>query len=181
MAYVEGYTGPKRAFTQRMIAAAKLDVPVFEEVEADTTATAQAAGVVAIAAVAHAIGVSGHGIPGALIVVCISLVGWLIWSGLTYLIGAHVFKGTANWGELLRTIGFAHSAGALYFLAFLPVVGWLVEALLGIWILMAGIVAIRQALDITTAKAIFTALIGWAVLIIPMLLLGGAFHWGMRP
>jgi hypothetical protein len=42
---------------------------------------------------------------------------------------------------------------------------------LAIWVLIAGIIAIRQALDFGTGKAILTALLGWLALAIPMALL----------
>ena len=51
----------------------------------------------------------------------------------------------------------------------------LVRAIVAIWILVAGIIAIRQALDFDTGRAILTAVIGWLALLIPMLILGGLF------
>jgi hypothetical protein len=45
-------------FVERMIGAAKLDVRVYEEVEADRSATPQALAVVVLAAVAGGIGAS---------------------------------------------------------------------------------------------------------------------------
>ena len=47
------------SFTERMIGAAKLDVHVYEEVEADTYATNQATGVVLLASLAGGIGSVG--------------------------------------------------------------------------------------------------------------------------
>ena len=91
----------------------------------------------------------------------LAFVGWLLWSGVTYLIGDKLLGGTATWGELLRTIGFAQSPGVLYVLAVLPIVGGLVRLLVMIWLLVAGIVAIRQALDFSTGKAVLTAVLGW--------------------
>jgi len=149
-----------------MLGAARLDTAVYEAVEADRTATSQAAAVVAIVAVASAIGAArggGGSIVGALIG---AFIGWLIWSGVTYLVGTRVFDGTATWGELLRTLGFAQSPGVLYVFGFVPVLGWLVRAVVAVWILVAGIVAIRQALDFTTGRAILTALLGWLALVV---------------
>jgi hypothetical protein len=37
------------------------------------------------------------------------VLGWLLWSAVTYLIGGKLLGGTATWGELLRTIRFAQS------------------------------------------------------------------------
>lgn len=156
----------------RMLGAAKLDVQTYEEVEADTTATGQAAAVVAMAAVASAIASSNAGL-GALIFAPVwQILGWLIWAGVTYLIGDKLFGGTATWGELLRTLGFAQAPSLLLVFAFLPLLGGLLKIVVGIWVLIAGVIAIRQALDFSTGKAILTALIGWLVLFIPMALLG---------
>jgi hypothetical protein len=159
--------------TERMMGAARLQVWAYEEVEADETATGQAAGVVAIVAVAQAIGSMGSGSGGVIGGLLSAFIGWAVWSGITYVIGTRIFRGTATWGELLRTIGFAQAPGVLNFLGIIPVFGGLVRAVVAIWILIAGIVAIRQALDFDTGRAVLTAVIGWLALVIPMLILGG--------
>jgi hypothetical protein len=167
-----------RSIVDRMRGAALLDVPTYEEVEADTTATMQAAIVVLIAAVAQAIGslgTEGTSVPG---VVIGALIGWPVWAGVTYIIGDKILGGTATWGELLRTLGFAQTPGILAVLAIVPFVGVLVRIVVGIWILVAGVIAIRQALDFSTGKAIATALIGWlclVVLSVTMMGLGSLF------
>ncbi|CAN5603982.1 hypothetical protein BH23GEM10_BH23GEM10_07730 [soil metagenome] len=149
-----------RSFTERMIGAAKLDIDVYEEVEADTDATMQAAGVVAIVALASAIGGIGAGAAGAIGGLLAAIVGWLLWAGITYLIGDKLLGGTATWGELLRTIGFAQAPGVLMVLAIVPMLGWIVAIVVTFWMLCTVIVAIRQALDFGTGKAIITALLG---------------------
>jgi len=156
----------------RMVGAALLKIQIYEEVEADTTATAQAAMVVIIAAIASAIGSYSLGPSAALSHLVMALLGWLIWAGVTYLIGVHVFSGTATWGELLRTLGFAHAPAVLYVLGILPIIGSLIVYAVMIWVLICGIIAIRQALDFSTGKAVLTALLGWLLLIIPSLILG---------
>lgn len=158
---------------RRMKGAAMLDVGVYEEVEADENATTQAAIVVAIVAVAQAIGAAGGGGPGVIGGVIAAIAGWLLWAGITYLIGDKLFGGTATWGELLRTIGFAQAPGVLYVLAIIPILGWVVRVVVALWVLVAGIVAIRQALDFSTGKAVLTALLGWLAVMVVMLLLGG--------
>src|SRR5215213_7738826 len=162
------------SITERMKGAAMLDVATYEEVEADTTATGQAAVVVGIVAVCSAIGAIGRGgaagIIGALIV---AFVGWLLWAGITYLIGDKLLGGTATWGELLRTLGFAQAPGVLSILGIIPFFGGLVRVAVFIWLLATGIVAIRQALDFSTGKAVATALLGWLAIAIITALLGG--------
>jgi hypothetical protein len=163
----------RRPMLERMKRAALLDVHTYEEVEADRTATGQAAAVVAIVAVAQGIGALGQGGPGIVAAILAALFGWVVWAGITYLIGDKLLGGTATWGELLRTIGFAQSPGILGVFAILPIVGGLIRFGLSVWILIAAIIAIRQALDFSTGKAVLTAFLGWLALVIPMALLSG--------
>ena len=158
--------GRKSSLIERMLGAARLDIDTYEEVEHDTTATSQAATVVAIVAVAAAIGSVRSGSGGLIAGLIGAFAGWLIWSGVTYLIGTALFEGKATWGELLRTLGFAQSPGVLYVLGIVPFLGGLVRFAVWIWLLVAGIIAIRQALDVDTGKAILTALIGWGVYVV---------------
>jgi hypothetical protein len=51
----------------------------------------------------------------------------------------------------------------LRILAFIPMVGWLVLLLSGIWTLANGVVAVKQTLDFDTAKAAATCIFGWLV------------------
>lgn len=162
----------------RMIGAATLDIQTYEEVEADSTATPQAAAVVAMVAVASGIGVAGDGLWAAMMAPVAALLGWLIWAGVTYLIGDKILGGTATWGELLRTLGFAQSPGVLYLLAILPLVGGVIRLILPFWMLAAGIIAIRQALDFGTGKAVLTAILGWLAILIPSLMFGGILAFG---
>lgn len=154
-------TMASRSMTDRMMGAARLDVSVYEEVEADSTATGQAAGVVAIVALCSAIGGIGGGAQGVFSGLIAALVGWAIWAGVTYLIGDKVLGGTATWGELLRTLGFAQAPGVLFALGVIPLLGGLISIAVGLWILVTGIVAIRQALDFGTGRAIATAVLGF--------------------
>ena len=149
-----------RSLTERMIGAAKLDIDTYEEVEADTDATMQAGSVVGMVAIASALGGIGGGAAQALGGLVAAIVGWLLWSGITYVIGDKLLGGTATWGELLRTLGFAQTPGLLFILGAIPVVGWLIVPVVGIYLLFTGVVAIRQALDFGTGRAILTAVLG---------------------
>jgi hypothetical protein len=86
-----------------------------------------------------------------------------------------VFKGTATWGELLRTLGFAQAPGVLMVVAIIPVLGQLARFGIWLWMLGTGIVAIRQALDVDTGKAVMTALVGWLAMVLVSWLLAGVF------
>ena len=132
--------GSAHTFVQRMIGAALLDINVYEEVEHDTTATTQAAAVVVTVAVCAAIGAVGRGTGGMFSGLIAAVVGWFIWSGITYLIGANLFGGTATWGELLRTIGFAQSPGVLFVVGVIPFLGAIAMLVVALWMLVAVII-----------------------------------------
>jgi hypothetical protein len=162
---------PRHSWIDRMKGAALLHIDTYEEVEADRTATGQAAGVVVLVAVAQAIGSAGQGGAGILFGIISALLGWLLWAGITYLIGAKLLGGTATWGELLRTIGFAQTPGVLHVLGIIPFLGSIIRFGVVIWVLIAGIIAIRQALDVSTGKAVLTAVLGWLIIILPLTVL----------
>lgn len=167
-----------QGLVDRMRGAAALDVATYEEVENDLTATGQAATVVAIAAVAAAIGAARQGSGGVIATLLASLLGWALWAGVTYVVGTRLMDGTATWGELLRTLGFAQSPRILLVLGIIPVLGRLVVLVVGIWTLVTGVVAIRQALDITTGKAIVTAVVSLIAIIVVTAVLGTLFGVG---
>lgn len=149
------------ALVDRMAGAAFLSVDTYEEVEHDADATLQAAGVVALVAVAGAIGASPLGILGAGRAAVASLLGWLVWAGITYLVGDKLLGGTATWGEMLRTLGFAQAPGLLLVLGIIPLLGTPIVFFVGLWMLAAAFIAIRQALDFGNGKTLATVLLGW--------------------
>jgi hypothetical protein len=151
----------RRPIADRMRGAALLDVATYEEVEHDEQATGQAAVVVIIVAVCSAIGAIWRGGPSIILAPVGAILAWLLWSAVTYVIGDKLLGGTATWGELLRTLGFAQSPGVFMIFGIIPLLGGIVRIAVALWLLVAGIVAIRQALDFSTGKAVLTAIIGW--------------------
>lgn len=167
----------RRSIVDRMKGAAMLDVATYEEVEHDTEATGQAAVVVVIVAVCAAIGAVWRGGPSIIMAPIGAVLSWLLWSAITYVIGGKLLGGTATWGELLRTIGFAQAPGVLMIFGIIPLLGGAVRALAAMWMLLTGIVAIRQALDFSTGKAVVTALLGWVAMVMLAFLTGGGGSW----
>lgn len=164
-----------RSFRDRMIGAAKLDPGIYEEVEADVTANRQAFAVVVLASLATGIGAGIGGLIlngvawlfwGLLIGLGTSIAGWLLWALFAYWLGTRIFKGPeteATYGQLVRTLGFANSPGILRFFSFVPFVGGMIAFLASIWVLVAGVIAVRQALDFSTWRAIGTCVVGWII------------------
>lgn len=161
----------------RMFRAAKLDVQLYEEVEADIGATTQATIVVVLAALAAGIGSLGSGgISGLFTGTVIALIGWLVWAFLTYFIGTRLLpepQTNADYGQLLRTIGFASAPGVVRVLGIVPGLAPFLFLIGGIWMLVAMVVAVRQALDYqSTGRAVGVCLIGWLVQVVILILAG---------
>lgn len=156
----------------RMIRAAKLDAHLYEEVEADTGAMGQAMGVVVLSSIAAGIGTitraGGAGaIPSLLLGTLFALISWYVWAYLTYFIGTKFLpepQTRADPGELLRTIGFSSSPGLIRVLGIIPGLTGIVFLVASIWMLIAMVVAVRQALDYeSTLRASGVCLIGWVI------------------
>jgi hypothetical protein len=157
-------------FPRRMLGAAVLDRRIYEEIEADRHATGQAVGVVLLASVAGGIGLLGLGVPSwqAFVSGIVgALVAWIAWASLTYLIGTKLLpepQTQADVGQLLRTTAFASAPGLLRLLAVIPFLGLTVYGIASIWMLLAMIVAVRQALDYkSTGRAVGVCLVGWVL------------------
>ncbi len=163
-----------RSFSQRLVAALKLDSDLYEEVEHDPTALGHAAGVVALAAVASAIGALGIAGPGALLGGLLgTFVSWAVWTAIVWLVGVKIFGHTSDFEELLRTLGFVAAPQLLYVFALVPVA--FLQALVALAVLAMTLVAFvratRQALDVETGRALVVAGLGLLVYV----LLGAAF------
>lgn len=166
------------SFTQRMIGAAKLDIHTYEEVEADRGATGQAMAVVVLSSLAAGIGYFGRaGVTGLIFGAVVALLGWFLWAFLTYLIGTKFLpepQTRSDMGELLRTIGFASSPGLLRVLGVVPGIGPLISFAVGIWMLIAVVIAVRQALDYrSTGRAVLVCVIGFIPYVLSLSFLVG--------
>lgn len=173
-------------FQDRMLRAAKLEVNLYEEVEADTTAMGQAMGVVVLSSVAAGIGsIAKLGLSGIIAGTVAALFAWYVWAYLTYFIGTKILpepQTEADVGQLLRTIGFSSSPGLIRVLGIIPGLGDLVQIVAAIWMLVAMVIAVRQALDYkSTGRAVGVCAIGWIIQSLILLLLFSLFSGGARP
>jgi hypothetical protein len=161
----------------RIIGVFKLNSATFEEIEHNTSLTLPAAIIVILVSLISGVG-NGifnsfvhktflGGFFGAIISV---VLGWLLWSAVTWFVGTRFFKGQADLGEMLRVIGFAYLPMAL---SIIPCVGGVIGI---IWAIAAGFVAIRQGLDLDNLKAFYTVLIGALFYIILNVILNAILH-----
>ena len=154
-------------FVNRIIRACKLEANLYEEVEADKSATLQAALVVVLSSLAAGVGALSLGASNFLMAPILSLISWYIWAYLIYFIGVKLFpepNTKADHGELLRTIGFSSAPGLIRVFGFTPELMTITFLGGGIWMLVAMIIAVRQALDYeSTWRAIGVVVIGFLV------------------
>ena len=168
------------SFKDRIFRAAKLDVSLYEEVEADKGALGQSMGVVVLSSIAAGLAsISTAGFGGILVGTITALIGWFVWAYLTYFIGTKLLaepQTKADPGELLRTIGFSSSPGLIRVLGIIPGLRWIVFLIGGIWMLVAMVIAVRQALDYqSTARAAGVCIIGWIIQAAILMLLFSIF------
>jgi hypothetical protein len=169
---------------RRMINAARLDRATYEEVENDPNATLQALLVVIIVALAAGVGAllavqeeAVNPIWGFVSGVIGGLIRWALWALITFLVGTTILKTArtnASWSQLARTTGFAQTPGILQILVFIPIIGWIIAAIAGIWQLVAMVVAVRQALDYESIwRTLGVVVIGFIIIAIVLAVIGG--------
>ena len=166
-------------FGERVVGAMKLRAATFEDVEHDTTATGQAAAVVLLASVATAIGWSAPGGQFAIVRSVVgALVGWGLSATLIWFVGTKMLpqrNTEADLGQILRACGFAQAAGMLHVIALVPVLGWFISLfVIAIWVLIANVIAVRQALDYEdTPRAVAVCAIAWVAQVVILMVFGG--------
>ena len=166
----------------RMIRAARLDSSLYEEVEADTSASTQAVMVVILSSLGSGIAGLGYiGIKGLILNTVVALVGWYIWAYVTYFVGTKILpepQTSSNPGELLRTLGFASAPGVIRVIGVIQPLAGLVNFIAAIWMLITMIIAVRQALDYRgIGRAIGVCLIGWFIYALLTVVLGTLTGW----
>jgi hypothetical protein len=168
----------------RMLRAAKLDIALYEEVEADEGALPQATLIVVLSSMAAGIGgIFIYGVMAIITVTISALIGWYVWAFLTYYIGTKFLpeqKTEADYGQLLRTLGFASSPGIIRVIGIIPGLLGIVNFIASIWMLVTMVIAVRQALDYeSTLRAVVVCVIGfiiqWLVIMIIYALFGISF------
>ncbi|MDP8253909.1 MAG: YIP1 family protein [Candidatus Kaelpia aquatica] len=152
----------------RMVRAAKLESNLYEEVEHDKSSLPQAMLVVVLSSVATAVGAMNiEGGINIFAVAIAALIGWAIWASMIYFIGVKLLptpETKSDIGELLRTIGFSSSPGIIRILGIIPGLFGAVLFIAQIWMLIAMVIAVRQALDYkSTPRAILVCVIGWFI------------------
>jgi hypothetical protein len=175
----------------RVIRAVRLDPLLYREVAEDQNAITEAAIIVVVvtflAAIGNAIGMLiAKATVGSAFLSFINtwlisgiLIGWIGWAILTYFVGTILFRGRTDIPEMMRVLGFASAPRLLGIFGIIPCLGW-IAALAG-WILslIAGVIAIREAMEFETSSAIITAVISWVIALIISLIIDAILGVGI--
>ena len=157
--------------TGRLVGVLRLDAQAYEDIEHDRKATAQALTVVVLGSLSAGLGAGLTFGPTALVRETIGgVAGWVMWAGVTYLLGARVWPESetrTDMGELLRTIGFSYAPSFFSIFGVFPLIGGAVRVVVALWLLATTVVAVRQALDYrSTAKAFQVVFVGWLIFVL---------------
>ena len=175
------------SIVDRMLGFARLDARVIEDVERDTNATSQALIVVVLAAIAGAIGSLGGSVDqtqdqnflAAMLLGAIAAVaGWVVFSVIAYFVGSTLFatpQTSSTIGQVLRVVGFAQGPKIVGILGFIPLLGWIASLAAWIWFVVVAIVALRQAFEFSTERAVGTAIVALIVQVVVQILIAVLF------
>ena len=190
---------------ERIIGILKLHRPTYQAIEADETATSQAAMIVGLVGLLGArgaaigavianramadlmpqlqdqLGALPFAMPqlspiGAFLSALLgAFIAWLMWSALTYFIGTRLFGGQATFNEMLRLLGFAQAPRLLSVLGFIPCLGAIFSFVGWIWSLITSYIAVKEGLDLDDGKTIATVVVSFIGVIIVNFLFGTLF------
>ncbi len=176
-------TSRSTSYADRLRGALMLDARTYRDVEQDTNANGQAALTVVLAALAAGIGyiLSRDLVQNVIGTALSSLLQWVIFSFVAYYVGASLFstgQTSVTPGQVLRTIGFAQAPKLLLIVAVVPLLGWIVGLIVFFWFLAAAIVALREAFEFDTGRAIGTGLVAAVAIAIVDIVLSIVFGIG---
>lgn len=147
---------------KRMLA---LRSDVFVEIRDDERATLQAAIIVEITSVLWAIGIGNR--TGLLLGLIVGpLILWLLWTSVAWLLGTRLLGGACTWLGLARVLGYAAAPFGLAVLSIAPCGGILVAPLSWVLAAILGFFGIREALDISSERALLTVFV--SILVVPI-------------
>lgn len=160
------YSISNHRIVRRAMRLASLKVDGLVTIARDPGATVEAATVVAVVALARAVGSGPDSLHELAVSFIVGIIGWLVVATLAFFLSANVF-GTpsthANVDVLIRTLGYAKAPAVLGFVVFFPLLGGIVATIGAIWAFIVAVFAIRYTLGLSTGRALVTALIATGI------------------
>jgi hypothetical protein len=158
----------------RIVRAFRLDATLFREVAENKGLMNEATIIVVVVTLLSALGGAigsliakatfGSVIVNFLVTWIVSvLIGWIGWAIITYFVGTALFKGKTDIPEMMRVLGYASAPRLLGIFGIIPCLGWIASLIGAILAFIAGFIAVREAMEFDTGKAIITVLISWVI------------------
>ncbi|MGN6032642.1 MAG: hypothetical protein ACTHQE_13380, partial [Thermomicrobiales bacterium] len=170
----------------RAIGVARFAPRYYDAIAADPKATAEAALVVAVVAVAGGIGGLRHGVDGFLVGIVMAVVKWGLLAVAAYAILPRFAPGARREGglaggiaPLARTLGYAQGPRVLAIAGLIPLIGWSLSVVGTVWVVLASIVAIRQTAKVGFGEAAIVTVVGWVIATVAAVILAVLFGLGI--
>lgn len=91
----------------------------------------------------------------------IGFFSWILWAGLSFLIGKFILRGTASFRDLLRNLGFAYIPSLLSFLLVFQF-GVVIIMIILVWMAGIGVISTLSAQKFGIVKALITTIMVWS-------------------
>ncbi len=172
----------------RVIGAFTFRREVYAEVEKDTTFTTTAWILVIVIAFLNQLGANAsvnlvNWVIGAVVGTVITVIGFAVAALVVQLVGQMLFRAEVSFDEMVRTLGLAYVWNVVGVIAvvagFIPGLDCVMAPVLFVAMilgLIAWLVAAKEALDLDWAPTIVTVIIGWIVLQVITLVVGGVIR-----
>jgi hypothetical protein len=131
-----------------------------------------------VAAIFSGVGSTGGRTRDLLGGVVASLVFWALFALFAYLVGAYLLRGpqtSATFGEVLRALGFSYAPSLFAILGLIPGIGFLIVFIAGIWSLIASVIALRQAFEVSTGRAVAIAVVAFLAMVVLLVIIATVF------
>jgi hypothetical protein len=164
-----------------IIRAIKLDATFYEEVEQDPSYNQDSLMVVILASLLGGLGgLIGTAMAGDIlkaiiafiVAVILTLIGFFLWVWVATLVGTRLFKGTGQFDNVKRAMGFAYAPQLLNILSFIPCLGGIIALVAWVLSVIAGVKAVRQSLNQDNTNAILTVIVSAIVVFLVIAAIG---------
>ena len=144
---------------ERVIAAMRLELGLYEYVSSDPRALAHAIGVVLLSGLANGLGLI-HGWGPVALAVCVGYAfasSWGLWS-VTIWIVTRAMRCRNQGRSLLRAVAFANAPSFVLILGMVPVVGPLVRPLVALWLVATTVPVVQAVYAVPRRRAAVIAI-----------------------
>ena len=187
---------PAHSFVERVIGAVKLSRPIFDEVRRDPSSMTQAALIVLVTGLlsgisqfaefrGETIDLGGDNtfdvtnsffgpLASGIAIAILALIFWIVAALIFRLVGVKMLNSpetNIQWQEVARPLGFASAPSLLLILTPIPVLGFLVGSIVGLWAFAAQIVAMSETFRVSKLRAFAIILVAWIGLSIVLALI----------